>query len=155
MPAAQGEVAGREIVVTHQKRKYRFITDRPRGRPPKPIDLDKLRELCKYMLRDYEVAVALDVSLAHFVHCKAASAEMREAMREGYELGKGSLRAIQFRQAKNNVAMAIWLGKQYLDQRDRFEHSNDPDAPMPAKITMNFANAEEAAAAFEAALRKK
>lgn len=32
--------------------------------------------------------------------------------------GKSSLRRIQFRLAEKNAAMAIWLGKQYLGQRD-------------------------------------
>lgn len=32
--------------------------------------------------------------------------------------GKASLRRTQFELAKRNAAMAIWLGKQYLGQRD-------------------------------------
>jgi len=32
--------------------------------------------------------------------------------------GKASLRRDQFRMARNNASMAIWLGKQYLGQKD-------------------------------------
>lgn len=32
--------------------------------------------------------------------------------------GKASLRRDQFRMAKSNASMAIWLGKQYLGQKD-------------------------------------
>ena len=35
--------------------------------------------------------------------------------------GKISLRRTQFKMAVNSVAMAIWLGKQYLGQVDRQE----------------------------------
>ena len=31
------------------------------------------------------------------------------------------LRRIQFKHAKNNPTMAIWLGKQYLGQKDQVE----------------------------------
>lgn len=33
--------------------------------------------------------------------------------------GKISLRRNQFRMAEHNVSMAIWLGKQYLGQKDQ------------------------------------
>ena len=35
--------------------------------------------------------------------------------------GKISLRRAQFRLAEKNATMAIWLGKQYLGQRDKYE----------------------------------
>ena len=44
--------------------------------------------------------------------------------------GKISLRRTQFRMAETNVSMAIWLGKQYLGQRDSAEieiNKNDDD----------------------------
>lgn len=37
--------------------------------------------------------------------------------------GKISLRRIQFRMAETNASMAIWLGKQYLGQKDQQEIS--------------------------------
>lgn len=40
---------------------------------------------------------------------------------EKRKVGKISLRRAQFRLAERNATMAIWLGKQYLDQKDRIE----------------------------------
>ena len=37
------------------------------------------------------------------------------------QLGKMSLRRSQWRMAENDKTMAIWLGKQYLGQRDNIE----------------------------------
>lgn len=41
--------------------------------------------------------------------------------------GKVSLRRMQFRLAEKNASMAIWLGKQYLGQRDQPEDSVDTE----------------------------
>lgn len=43
--------------------------------------------------------------------------------------GKMSLRRRQFKMSETNVTMQIWLGKQYLGQKDSFdvEHSTKPD----------------------------
>ena len=41
--------------------------------------------------------------------------------KKGQDNGKRSLRRIQFKLAEKNPTMAIWLGKQYLGQRDNIE----------------------------------
>lgn len=41
--------------------------------------------------------------------------------RQKREMGKISLRRSQFRLAEKNANMAIWLGKQYLNQKDKIE----------------------------------
>ena len=45
----------------------------------------------------------------------------RRAFKEGQQNGRASLRRMQFVQAKRSAAMAIWLGKNYLGQRDNLE----------------------------------
>lgn len=40
-------------------------------------------------------------------------------------LGKSSLRRMQWKLAEKNNAMAIWLGKQYLGQKDKVETSGE------------------------------
>lgn len=42
--------------------------------------------------------------------------------KKAFESGKMSLRRIQWKLAERNTAMAIWLGKQYLGQRDIIEN---------------------------------
>nr|UWD62952.1 MAG: hypothetical protein [Bacteriophage sp.] len=45
------------------------------------------------------------------------------------QVGKSSLRRAQWKLAEKNASMAIWLGKQYLDQSDgASEKSGDPAA---------------------------
>jgi hypothetical protein len=41
-----------------------------------------------------------------------------EPIKQGRDAAKASLRTYQFQMAKTNPAMAIWLGKQYLGQRE-------------------------------------
>jgi hypothetical protein len=49
-----------------------------------------------------------------------------EAYKRFSEDGKKSLRRLQFDSArKGNVTMQIWLGKQYLGQRDRTEYTEN------------------------------
>jgi hypothetical protein len=45
----------------------------------------------------------------------------RETFEEGRHEGCASLRRKQFAMAEKNATMAIWLGKQYLGQRDKYE----------------------------------
>jgi hypothetical protein len=54
----------------------------------------------------------------------------------GRERGKARLRRTQFKLAETNVAMAIWLGKQLLGQRDRIEqeHSGKVDVNHQAVV---------------------
>ena len=46
-----------------------------------------------------------------------------EVFKEKRGLGKISLRRNQWRLAEKSATMAIWLGKQYLGQRDQVEAS--------------------------------
>ena len=48
--------------------------------------------------------------------------------------GKSSLRRYQFEIAKRNASMAIWLGKQYLGQRDNDEVKAEAH-PMLAELS--------------------
>ena len=53
--------------------------------------------------------------------------EFSTAFKKGLEKGKLSLRRSQFKLAEKNATMAIWLGKQYLGQRD--EHTEEKNQP--------------------------
>lgn len=68
------------------------------------------REVCSVLgITSY----ALDVAL--LMHYKKPWNEISERY---LDVGRASLRRCQFRLAQKNPAMAIWLGKQYLDQRE-------------------------------------
>ena len=53
--------------------------------------------------------------------------------------GKISLRRMQWKLAENNAAMAIFLGKQYLGQKDKVEYTDDGMKSINENIN-NIAN---------------
>lgn len=56
--------------------------------------------------------------------------DLKDAIEEGRALGRVTLRRLQWPRAMaGNVTMLIWLGKQYLGQRDRPVIDDDPDRP--------------------------
>lgn len=73
-----------------------------------------------------EVAAVLGVSHQTLMNTFKKFPELREQFENGKEMGKSSLRRCQFNLAKRNATMAIWLGKQYLEQTDKQEISG-PD----------------------------
>lgn len=56
--------------------------------------------------------------------CKRTYGEsFKEVYRKYQGRGKASLRRMQFKIAEKNATMAIFLGKQYLGQKDYFENT--------------------------------
>src|SRR3954468_5495009 len=106
-------------------------TSTRRGRPPKPIDLELVEKLGQIHCTDAEIAAIVGVSLDTFKRRKNEEgfAEMLENARGR---GKASLRRIQWQLAQNgNAAMAIFLGKNLLGQRDRFDDQPVDLSPLP------------------------
>lgn len=55
---------------------------------------------------------------------------------------KMSLRRTQLKSAlKGNVASQIWLGKQFLKQRDQPKEDEEGDGPPPVKVVIEFKDA--------------
>lgn len=93
------------------------------GRPRKEIDFDQLKKLCAIQCTELEIADFFDMT----------DDTLNSRIKEEYEItfseyfkknssfGKISLRRNQFKMAEKSVAMAIWLGKQYLGQADHQE----------------------------------
>lgn len=57
-----------------------------------------------------------------------------EVFRQKRGKGKISLRRSQFRLAEKNANMAIWLGKQYLNQKDKIEETKKYDTSQFEQI---------------------
>ena len=53
-----------------------------------------------------------------------------EVFKQKRGIGKISLRRYQFELAKKNANMAIWLGKQYLGQKDEVQVESKTVHPM-------------------------
>ena len=95
------------------------------GRPKIAIDKKKFENLCALQCTLPEFAVVFDCSEDTIERwCqrtyKKTFAEVFKVKR-----GKGtiSLRRYQFQMAQKNPTMAIWLGKQWLGQKDKIEQS--------------------------------
>lgn len=95
-------------------------TGNPAGRPEKEIDWKQFEELCALQCIQDEIANILKV-------CGPTLAiKVKEYYGEDYltiykrysDSGKCSLRRYQFVQSKKSATMAIWLGKNWLGQKD-------------------------------------
>ena len=91
----------------------------PAGRPKKEIDYDVVEKLAKFQCTQEEIASFLDIS----TRTLQRDEYFMELFNKGRESGKMSLRRIQWKHAEKSVPMAIWLGKQYLGQKDIIEAS--------------------------------
>ena len=96
-------------------------TGKPTGRPRKQIDVATFEKLCGMQCTLDEIAGILKCSPDTVERwCKTHYGEtFAETYKKQSATGKASLRRTQFKLAEKSAAMAIWLGKQYLGQRDR------------------------------------
>jgi hypothetical protein len=93
------------------------------GRPPAltadPETLTTLHRLAEIQCTHAEAASVLGVHRVTFTRWLNATDRAREVWDAGQENGRMSLRRKQFNMALGgNTVMCIWLGKQYLGQRD-------------------------------------
>ena len=103
------------------------------GRPPKLTadakTLATLDGLGQIQCTTKEAACVLGVAESTFLRFMAEHEEARQAFEMGKGKGRHSLRRTQFNLARSNAAMAIFLGKNYLEQADK---RDDPPADMQA-----------------------
>lgn len=90
------------------------------GRPKIEIDQLQFEKLCSIQCTLVEIADWFECSedtIERF--CKETyNKTFAESFKKHSSGGKTSLRRAQFALAKKNATMAIWLGKQYLGQKD-------------------------------------
>lgn len=90
------------------------------GRPPKEVNWELFKELCEIHCTMDEISNILDINddvLRGKIKAKFGI-NFQEVHKKFSASGKRNLRRDQFKLAKRNAAMGIWLGKQYLDQKD-------------------------------------
>lgn len=105
------------------------------GRPPKLVVTDELltqiQGLARIQCTQREAAAVLRVDRDTFGLFLRSHEKAREAWETGLESGKASLRRLQFKNAENgNATMQIWLGKQWIDQKDKSESTVDVGATL-------------------------
>lgn len=90
------------------------------ARPKKEIDYVVVEKLASIQCTQEEIANFLDIS----VRTLQRDDKFCHVYKKGMDNGKMSLRRTQFKLAEKNTSMAIFLGKQYLGQRDVIETDN-------------------------------
>lgn len=90
------------------------------GRKYKEIDKKQFENLCALQCTLEEISGFFEVDEDTLnAWCKREyNCTFSDAFKQKREKGKISLRRYQFQQAEKNPTMAIWLGKNYLDQTD-------------------------------------
>lgn len=115
-----------------------------RGRPKKEINKKTFEELCAIQCTKEEIAGVLEVSEDTIDRwCKRTyKLTFSEVYKDFSARGKMSLRRSQFKLAQKSAAMAIFLGKQMLGQKDHIEYE-DTEATdiLKAILTQNKENA--------------
>lgn len=91
------------------------------GRPKKPIDMEQVEKLASIQCTMEEIAFFFDIDVSTLHRNK----EFCNVYKKAKEGGKMSLRRIQWKLAQNNTTMAIWLGKQYLGQKELVEEKQE------------------------------
>ena len=97
------------------------------GRPKKEIDKKIFENLCGLQCTLEEIAGVFDCSADTIERwCKREYGEtFAETYKKHSAKGKMSLRRIQFKLAEKSAAMAIFLGKNYLGQKDNIIETDE------------------------------
>ena len=117
------------------------------GRPRKEIDKKIFENLCGLQCTLEEIAGVFDCSVDTIERwCKR---EYRETFAEVYKKhsakGKTSLRRIQFKLAEKSAAMAIFLGKNYLGQKDNIIETDEQTLQAVGEALVKIKRAAEKA----------
>lgn len=99
---------------------------------PDATTLKTIAGLGAIQATEKEVAAVMGVSTVTLTKFFKDNPEAREAYDDGKDHGKASLRRRQWAMSEKNVAMQIWLGKQWLGQKERsaHEHTGKNGAPI-------------------------
>jgi hypothetical protein len=102
------------------------------GRPRKKIDYVIVERLAAIMCTEAEIAAVLGVC----VRTLQRDEEFCRIYKKGMDAGRASIRRSQFEMMKaGNATMAVWLGKQYLGQKDQIK--NDVDITQPIRLVVD------------------
>lgn len=90
------------------------------ARPKKEIDKKQFENLCKLHCTEIEIASFFECDITTLYRwCKRTYHDSFANISNKYaQVGNISLRRTQYKLAERSTPMAIWLGKQYLGQKD-------------------------------------
>lgn len=106
------------------------------GRKPKEISKETFEKLCNIQCTESEICSVLQICEDTLnAWCKRTyDLTFSDAYKKYSENGKMSLRRMQFRLAQKYPAMAIFLGKQYLGQRDVVEQNDNAKIEVVTEV---------------------
>lgn len=112
-----------------------------RGRPRVEIDKETFKKLCELQCTNEEICAFLGCSHDTVERwCKREFGMYFKDARDKFKQGGFiSLRRSQFKLAQKSAVMAIWLGKQYLGQKDETT-VNQNIAPIVIKDDLDDGN---------------
>ena len=113
-----------------QKKKDPDIKQKKKmGRPHKELDKEQFEKLCGLQCTLEEIAgfFNCDVNTVEKWCKQTYSLNFSEVFKQKRSTGQISLRRMQFKLAEKSAAMAIFLGKNYLGQKDVIEEVNNED----------------------------
>ena len=110
------------------------------GAPRKEIDFDELDKLCAIQSTEEEIAgwfgIDIDTLVTRIKEKCGMTFSEYFAQKKG--TGKISLRRKQYQTAMaGNPTLLIWLGKQWLNQKDKHEISGDDKAPLKLSYSLD------------------
>ena len=117
------------------------------GRPKKEIDKKIFENLCGLQCTLEEIAGVFDCSVDTIERwCKREYGEtFAEVYKKHSAKGKTSLRRIQFKLAEKSAAMAIFLGKNYLGQKDNIIETDEQTLQAVGEALVKIKRAAEQA----------
>ena len=106
------------------------------GRPKKKIDQNTFEGLCKIQCTKSEVTAIFECDEKTITAwCKETyGMGFCDIRKEKSQAGLAGLRRGQFKMAEKNATMSIWLGKQYLGQKDKSEVDNKLSGEVKSTI---------------------
>jgi len=115
------------IHAKHKCAKGRTPNKKKGHKKKKDVDWAVVKKLCAIQCTLQEIADFLEVS--HDVIYEACyeiyGDKPSEVFKQWRNGGRCSMRRKQWRLADTSASMAIWLGKQYLEQKDNVENNNN------------------------------
>ena len=117
------------------------------GRPKKEIDKKIFENLCGLQCTLEEIAGVFDCSVDTIERwCKREYGEtFAETYKKHSAKGKMSLRRTQFKLAEKSAAMAIFLGKNYLGQKDNIIETDEQTLQAVGEALVKIKRAAEQA----------
>lgn len=106
------------------------------GRPKIQIDYKQVEAMASVMATQEEIASFLGCS----VRTLQRDEEFCRVYKKGLDTGKMSLRRRQYELAKKNASMAIFLGKNYLGQKDSVEMVDNTETNKQLQNIANLIN---------------